>query len=172
MGTFGLTLTAESTLAPVKPDFQEIYQRYSAAVYRTALRVTGNDADAEDVMQTVFMKLWNQPELLDGQQYPESYLRRAATNASIDLLRRKAVRPETAMESAPEMAGPAHTALLKEQVRRALGKLDAEDAALFTMRNLDGFSYDELAFQFGVERGTVASRLHRIKQALLEHMTR
>jgi RNA polymerase sigma factor (sigma-70 family) len=52
-------------------------------------------------------------------------------------------------------------------VRQALAKLDPEDAELFTLRNVDGFSYEELAALFGIERGTVASRLHRIRQDLL-----
>jgi RNA polymerase sigma-70 factor (ECF subfamily) len=61
---------------------------------------------------------------------------------------------------------------VKEAVRRALAKLDPEDAQLFTLRNLDGFSYEELASMFGIERGTVASRLHRIRQDLLTWINR
>ena len=102
----------------------------------------------------------------------ESYLRRAATNAGIDILRQRTSRGESPLEGGPDHAGPASTALLKEQMRRALGKLDPEDAQLFVLRNLEGLSYDELADQFAVERGTVASRLHRIRQSLLKLITR
>ena len=53
------TFPAADTLALVTPDsgFRELYQRHSTVVYRTALRVTGNAADAEDVLQTVFLRI-------------------------------------------------------------------------------------------------------------------
>lgn len=172
MGTFGLALPAEPLPLPPAFTFQDFYQRHSALVYRAALRVTGNAADAEDVLQTVFMRILNlqPPPVLETVS--ESYLRRAATNAAIDILRQKSSRGELPLEGGPDREGPANTALLKEQVRRALGRLDPEDAQLFVLRNIDGFSYDELADQFAIERGTVASRLHRIRQALLKLITR
>lgn len=172
MGTFGLALPPEQLRLPPSITFQEFYQRQSATVYWAALRVTGNAEDAEDVLQTVFMRILNltPPPVLET--ISESYLRRAATNAGIDILRQRTSRGESPLEGGPDHAGPASTALLKEQMRRALGKLDPEDAQLFVLRNLEGLSYDELADQFAVERGTVASRLHRIRQSLLKLITR
>jgi RNA polymerase sigma-70 factor (ECF subfamily) len=171
MATIGLALTAGPNALPLPPTFQELYEQHAAAVYRTALRVTGNPADAEDAMQTVFMRMMNLPAL-ELTHSSEHYLRRAATNAAIDILRKKQSARETPLESGPERTSPAKDALLKEAVRRALAKLDPEDAQLFTLRNLDGFSYEELAEMFGIERGTVASRLHRIRQDLLATMNR
>lgn len=170
MATIGLPLTAEPQLLPLPPTFQDLYQQHSATVYRTALRVTGNPADAEDVLQTVFMRLLHQDGINHGQE--ENYLRRAATNASIDIIRKRQSHKESDIEDAPPLAAPASDALQKERVRRALAKLDPEDAQLFVLRNLDGYSYDELADQFRIERGTVASRLHRIRQDLLKFVNR
>lgn len=172
MGTFGLALPAEPLPLPPANSFQDFYQRHSATVYRAALRVTGNGADAEDALQTVFMRILNLNPPPDLETVSESYLRRAATNAAIDILRQKASRGELPLEGGPDHAGPANTALLKEQLRRALSRLDPEDAQLFVLRNLEGFSYEELADQFAIERGTVASRLHRIRQSLLKLITR
>ena len=59
MGTFGLALPPEQLRLPPSITFQEFYQRQSATVYRAALRVTGNAEDAEDVLQTVFMRILN-----------------------------------------------------------------------------------------------------------------
>jgi RNA polymerase sigma-70 factor (ECF subfamily) len=117
------------------------------------------------------MRLMNLPAL-ELTHSSEHYLRRAATNAAIDILRKKQSARETPLDLSPERTSPAKDALLKEAVRRALSKLDPEDAQLFTLRNLDGFSYEELAEMFGIERGTVASRLHRIRQDLLVAMNR
>lgn len=171
MATIGLALTAGPNVLPLPRTFQELYEEHASAVFRTALRVTGNTADAEDAMQTVFMRLMNQSEL-ELTQSSEQYLRRAATNAAIDILRRKQAKRETPLDTGPERTSPAANALVKESVRRALAKLDPEDAQLFTLRNLDGFTYDELATMFEIERGTVASRLHRIRQNLLVAINR
>jgi RNA polymerase sigma-70 factor (ECF subfamily) len=136
-------------------------------VYRTALRVTGNAADAEDVLQSVFLRLLHQEGTLELTHSSERYLRRAATNAGIDIIRKRHSQRETPLENSPERTSAARDAVLKETVRRALGKLDPEDAELFSLRNIEGFSYEELAELFGIERGTVASRLHRIRHQLL-----
>lgn len=171
MASIGLALTAGPQTLPLPPTFQELYQQHAATVYRTALRVTGNPSDAEDALQTVFMRLLGLPAL-ELTHSSEHYLRRAATNAAIDILRKKQSQRETPIEFSPEQISPAKDALLKESVRRALARLDPEDAQLFTLRNLEGYSYEELAAMFAIERGTVASRLHRIRQDLLVYLNR
>jgi RNA polymerase sigma-70 factor, ECF subfamily len=176
METAGIALEAElPTLPPTSPStsppsiaFQELYQRHSAMVYRTALRITGKQADAEDVMQTVFMRILNLSSPLDLKDISESYMRRAATNASIDILRQRTSRAESPLEGGPDHPAPASNFILKEIVRRAMARLKPDDAELFVLRSLEGLSYDELAEQFGIERGTVASRLHRIRETLLK----
>ena len=148
----------------VTPGLDDLYQQHAAMVFRTALRVTGNPADAEDVLQTVFLRI------LDHQLNPaspaEPYLRRAATNASIDLLRRKTKRAESEFEDSHKYGSKENTLLLKERLRRALANQPPENAELFVMCYLEGCSYDELAEQYKVERGTIASRLHRIRAAI------
>jgi RNA polymerase sigma-70 factor (ECF subfamily) len=173
MGTVGLAITAEPIPLTLSTDFQDLYQRFSATVYRTALRVTGNPSDAEDVMQTVFLRVLHSPgDGLDAAQAPERYLRRAATNAAIDVLRKRTTRAESPLDTGPERAGPESTVLLKERVRRALAELPPQDAEMFTLRNLEGLSYLELAEHLGVERGTVASRLHRVRETLKDLISR
>ncbi len=167
MGTLNLAMAMEAMPVSLPKGFQQLYEEHSSVVLKSALRVTGNMPDAEDVLQTVFMRVLNQPEGFQAGTAPEAYLRRAATNAAIDILRRRSTAREVDIE-ARQQAGKESTAYQKERVREALAKLPPEDADLFVLRNLDGFSYEELAAMFGVERGTVASRLHRIREALRE----
>ena len=150
----------------VTAGLNELYQEHSATVFKTALRVTGNAADAEDVLQTVFLRILDHQLVLNPVLSPEHYLRRAATNASIDLLRRKAARPETEFEDRLRYDSKENTLLLKERLRRALAKQPPENAELFVMCYLEGYSYAELAEQYQLEPGTVASRLHRIRAAI------
>jgi RNA polymerase sigma-70 factor (ECF subfamily) len=168
MGTAGLAVWTEANPVTLPAHFQTIYEQHSTTVYRTALRVTGRPSDAEDVLQTVFLRLWNNLGGINEAGAIEAYLRRSATNAAIDLLRRASTRVEIQLDGGPEHHGPESTVLLKQQVREALAKLPAEDAELFCLRNLDGYSYEELAAQYGVMTGTIASRLHRIRERLLK----
>ena len=155
--------------------FAELYKNHYAAVYRAAFRITGNHADAEDALQTVFLRMLG--TLSQGGDYSytlnaEVWFRCAACNAAIDILRRKAARAEIPMsEVSTQDAGlqPVNvpdTTLLKEQLRRAIAALSPEDAELFLMRYVEGFSNGELAEFFRQEKNNIAVRLHRIRQTL------
>jgi len=80
--------------------FTELYERNYVAVFRAALRVTGNMADAEDVLQTVFVRVLAQGADVKDVALPGAYFRRAAVNAALDVLRRRDVRAESAYDSA------------------------------------------------------------------------
>jgi RNA polymerase sigma-70 factor (ECF subfamily) len=171
MQTASLAISGVSIPVPQPPGFHDLYLRHSEAVYRTALRVTGNAADAEDVLQTVFLRVLDRQLTLDPLWSPESYLRRAAANASIDLLRRRNTQAETALSEGRDYGGKESTVLLKERLRRSLAKIPAEDAQLFVLCYLEGYTYDELAAMFEVERGTIGSRLHRIRTVLRDDLS-
>ena len=152
--------------------FAELYERHYAAVYRAALRVTGNPADAEDVLQTVFLRVLNQGGRLDAAQMPEAYFRRAATNAALDLLRRRVSHREAQLEDGAAHAAVESPVLLKERLRRAIATLETGDAVMFLLRFVEGFSNGELAEMFGMEKNNMAVRLHRIRQTLQAEMQR
>lgn len=151
---------------PRPPEFDDLYRQYSETVYLTARRITGSPQDAEDVLQTVFLRLLNRTSEALNPQVATAYFRRAATNASIDVLRRRTVHAETPIDGLLQQPSQETSPLLKERLRRAIAALDPEDAELFLLRNLEGWSSNELAAAFGIERGTVGSRLFRIRQAL------
>ena len=162
----------EMTLTPVLAGFAELYERHYEAVFRAAVRVTGNPADAEDVLQTVFLRVLSQNEVGDAARRPTAYFRRAAVNASVDLLRRRAVHAETVYDDRAPHAAVEPTTLLKERLRRAIAAIDSEDATLFLLRYVEGLSNEELAGMFQLEKNNVAVRLHRIRRRLQAEMER
>lgn len=166
MGTLSLATHAEQIIMTPPEGVRALYERHSETVYRTALRVTGNPADAEDILQTVFMRVLHQENPLDPETTPASYFRRAATNASLDILRRRTSRNEAPLDEGLGRASPESPAVLKEQLRRALGQLDPHDAELFVLRYVEGLSNGELAELCGVEKARIAMRLYRIRQQL------
>jgi RNA polymerase sigma-70 factor (ECF subfamily) len=162
----------EMTSSPVLAGFAGLYERHYEAVFRTALRVTGRPADAEDVLQTVFVRLLSGTEHDEAARRPAAYFRRAAVNGAVDLLRRRTVRAETAYDDAAPHAAVETGLLLKEQLRRAIATLDSEDATLFVLRFVEGLSNQELADVFQLEKNNVAVRLHRIRLRLQAEMQR
>jgi RNA polymerase sigma-70 factor (ECF subfamily) len=152
--------------------FAELFNRHCDAVFRAALRVTGNPADAEDVLQTVFLRLLARGGDVEAAPLPAAYFRRAAVNAAVDLLRRRAVHAESVYDDRAPHAAVEPPSLLKEQLRRAIATLDSEDATLFLLRHVEGLSIDELAGMFQLEKNNVAVRLHRIRHRLQAEMER
>lgn len=157
---------------PAPAGFDALYERHAEGVFRAALRVTGRAADAEDVLQTVFLRVLSRGEQEAASARPAAYFRRAAVNAAVDLLRRRAVHAETPYDDRAPHAAVEPALLLKEQLRRAIATLDPEDAALFLLRYVEGLSNQELADLFQLEKNNVAVRLHRIRGRLQAEMER
>jgi RNA polymerase sigma-70 factor (ECF subfamily) len=150
--------------------FAELYERHYAVVFRAALRVTGRPADAEDVLQTVFLRVLSQSDWDQARQ--AAYFKRAAVNAAVDLLRRRAVHAETAYDDRAPHAAVEPALLLKQQLRRAIATLETDDATLFLLRHVEGLSNQELADVFQLEKNNIAVRLHRIRVRLQAEMER
>jgi RNA polymerase sigma-70 factor (ECF subfamily) len=152
--------------------FAELYERHYEAVFRAALRVTGNPADAEDVLQTVFLRVLARGEDVEEVATPAAYFRRAAVNAAVDVLRRRELRADSVYDDSAPHAAVQSRFLLKERLRRAIAALESEDASLFLLRHVEGLSNEELAGMFKVEKNNVAVRLHRIRHRLQAEMQR
>jgi RNA polymerase sigma-70 factor, ECF subfamily len=142
---------------------ETLYSNHRDFIFRVALRVTRNIGDAEDVVQNVFLRMMRNDTGPEVGSSPVAYLRRAAVHTAIDLIRKRAQRAETGLP----LHLPAAEQKLAEQghVRQALDKLPPKHAALFEM-HCRGYLYLELAERFGMQVGTVKSRLHRIRAVL------
>jgi len=151
--------------------FAELYERHYEAVFRAALRVTGNPADAEDALQTVFVRVLARAGDAGDVALPAAYFRRAAVNAAVDLLRRRELHAESPVHD-QALGAVQPPLLLKEQLRRAIASLDSDDASLFLLRHVEGLSIEELARMFEMEKNNVTVRLHRIRQRLQAEMER
>src|SRR5260370_4561623 len=94
----------DGQLGPGLPGLEEAFRNHKDLVFRAAYRVTGNSSDAEDVLQTVFLKLARQERLADVKN-PRAYLHRAAVNAALDLLRSKKDAQTVFLEDEAKVAG-------------------------------------------------------------------
>ena len=147
------------------------FREHHGRVFRAAWRVTGNPQDAEDILQTVFLRLAQKGDLA-AENVP-SYLYRAAVNASIDLLRTRRDHGAATLEEAehsvlsPETPERAReSGEIREWLRRALAALPAQAAEMFVLRYVEGHGNKEIARMFGVSRVTVGVTLHRARHRL------
>jgi RNA polymerase sigma-70 factor (ECF subfamily) len=170
-------LATQPAAPPVAPDMERIFRDHSARVIAAAYRVTGSHQDAEDVLQTVFMRLVRREGGAHLEGNPVAYLHRAAVNAAVDLIRSRQASRTTPLEdtvgrlAAPE-SGEAERRLasgeLHDEVRKALGHLSPRAAETFALRYFEGYDNHEIARMQGSSRSTVAVILHRARQRVRE----
>jgi RNA polymerase sigma-70 factor (ECF subfamily) len=154
---------------------ESIYRDHAAAVVQTAYRVTGNVADAEDVLQTVFVRLAKREQPPDLSRGALPYLRRAATNAALDVVQARRTRSQTPLESAAPgaTADPAPTQeriqlgrQIADELRAAIARLNRRQAEIFILKYFEDLDHRRIAEQLGTSPGTVAVTLHRVRSRL------
>jgi RNA polymerase sigma-70 factor (ECF subfamily) len=151
-------------------ELSQIFQEHHNRIFRTAYRITGNADDAEDVLQTVFLRLLKRETAEFGN--PESYLYRAAINASLDVLRaRKSAASISLEESGIEATHgkrPVWNEMIETQrwLRRATSKLSQKHAEIFVMKFLEGYDNREIAQVLNTSAAVIAVTLFRIKSLL------
>ena len=171
---------AHSDSAPRRPSLplEALFQEHHGAVYRAAYRITGDAADAEDVLQTVFVRLLRREDELDLSASASSYLHRAAVNAALDLLRSRRRSRAVALaevEGALEETGPGPERSrggreLAARLRAALTRLPPKSAEIFTLRYFEERSNLEIARMLGVSQTSIAVILHRARYRLRKEL--
>lgn len=146
-------------------------------LYRFALRITGNVPEAEDVVQEVFIKAWNNSENLIHIQNPEAWCMTMTKNLSIDKMRSKH-RKMQGLDGIPEMQAPSGNPLQQTElndtlsrVHKIISSLPEKQQMIIQLRDIEGLPYDEIAQILSIPLEQVKVYLHRarttIKQQLL-----
>jgi RNA polymerase sigma-70 factor (ECF subfamily) len=156
---------------PLPAEFEALFRDHYEFVHRTAYRVTGNFADAEDVIQTLFLRLCRRELSAEIRANPRGYLYRAAVNISLDVIRTRRRHPEE-----NDDAGLLNVAVrdplsrgeqeLHEQLRRALADLSPAAAEILILRHVHGYTDFEVAKLLGMSRSAVAVSLFRTRLKL------
>lgn len=157
------------------PTWEEVARDYGRFVYTVAYRLTGNDHDAQDLVQEVLIRVRKgldtyRPGSMEG------WLSRITTNAFLDDMRRRRRRPVQALPDEPDRLLPpspgADSVLaqrsLSADIQTALIRLPADYRSAVVMCDVVGLSYQEISSSLEVPVGTVRSRIHRGRALLRE----
>jgi RNA polymerase sigma-70 factor (ECF subfamily) len=165
------------------PSWEDIVRAHSARVYRLAYRLTGNQHDAEDLTQEVFVRVFRSLSSYTPGTF-EGWLHRITTNLFLDgARRRQRIRFEGLGEDvAQRLPGNDLTPAqvwderhFDGDIQAALRALPPDYRAAVVLCDIEGFSYEEIAATMGVKLGTVRSRIHRGRaqlRAALAHRER
>ena len=165
----GAVTDLQTTVEPwTPPSWDDVVRDHSARVYRLAYRLTGNQHDAEDLTQEVFVRVFRSLSTYTPGTF-EGWLHRITTNLFLDLVRRRArIRFDPLPDDAERLAsgdrGPAQLyddSHFDHDVQAALDALPPDFRAAVVLCDLEGLSYDEIAATLGIKLGTVRSRIHR-----------
>jgi RNA polymerase sigma factor (sigma-70 family) len=164
----------QDVTAGVERGFEDVFREHYQTVYRTAYGVLGNPYDAEDVAQTIFLRLVHRPSSREVRKNPGAYLYRAAVNESLTLIRKRkrdiltgnaerfeAAAAVTVAESAQEI----HTRLYE-----AVAGLSRGAAEILILRYVHDYSDAAIAKLLGTSRGTIAVSLYRSRARLRKLM--
>ena len=155
-------------------DLEAVFREYAPMIYRTARMVTGSPEDAEDIVQTIFLRLLRGEYTSKLQGNPRGYLHQAAVNLSLDVLRRRPRRTiihDVDTLTAPESAGSGDR-LVHHQLDAALAELEPDAVHILTLRYVHGYKLTEIARLLGTSRGAIALRFFRVRQRLKKLLAR
>jgi len=160
--------------------FRLLVEQHSRAVFRLAFRMTGNEQDAEDVVQETFLRAYRQLDKYEARASFSTWLYRIASNYSLDLIRmrkrhedkreRGSAEERDILQTLPVNApGPdriVYSGQVQERVNEALNELSAQERTAFVLRHFEGMSIDEIGEALGTGTNATKHSIFRAVQKL------
>ncbi len=162
--------------------FSELVRRYYERIYHTIYSLVGDRDDADDLAQEVFLKAYRSLSNFRGRSQFYTWLYRIGVNRCLDWMKSRNRRKDVSLEREPwgrdavdgafQLPQASDAGVMRRELQdilhRALEALSIQCRATLALREIDGFSYDEIAYALGCSVGTVKSRLFRARAQLRE----
>jgi RNA polymerase sigma-70 factor, ECF subfamily len=167
--------------------YDELVRTYNASIFHVAYRMLGDTAEASDVVQEIFIKVFRNIGSFKGEAALKTWIFRIALSEILNRLRWWKSRHRSSTVSLDDSpnghehyvpdSGPSPEEMLESKereiaIQKALGKLSSEHRSIIVLRDVEGFSYTEIADILGISMGTVKSRLARGREDLKKSLIR
>jgi RNA polymerase sigma-70 factor (ECF subfamily) len=153
--------------------FEEIYNSYGRRLYGLCLRMSGNNADAEELMQEVFMILLAKIKSFRGEAKFSTWLYRIGVNTCISWLRKKRIT-QVSIDDTPELSEtlgrPPAPLAQRETLKRGIAGLPAGYRAAVIMHDVQGMNHNEIAEVLGITVGASKSQLFKARRKLRDYL--
>jgi RNA polymerase sigma-70 factor, ECF subfamily len=154
--------------------FEELYQQHSGRLYSLAVRMLGNQADAEDQLQEIFLSAHRKLESFRGESALGTWLYRLAMNQLLDYVRSRAARTGQLTDGLDDATLPADAggrrladrAIERIDLERALAELPDGCRAAFLLHDVEGLEHKEVSDVLGIAEGTSKSQVHKARLRL------
>lgn len=151
--------------------FGLLVERHSRGVFRLAYRITGNEGDAEEVVQEAFLRAFREIRRYESRASFATWVGTIAANFALDLVRRRKrfVDTETEIEKTCEAPGPereANSARIAEVVAETMKQLSLQERTAFTLRHYEGMSIDSISRELGLSENATKQSIFRAVQKL------
>ncbi len=162
----------DSIAQAAPPSLEELFRAHHEQIFRAAYRITNSATDAEDVLQTIFLRLVRREEQANLAPNPGSYFHRAAVNAALDLMRSRSRAPSVPLDELTNdlmespRRGPENVRASRELrvvVQEAVARLGTSAAEMFALRYFEGYDNREIAVMLNTSQMVVAVVLHRAR---------
>lgn len=161
--------------------FDRLIDRHQGRLFRVAYLVLGDRQDSEDVVQETLLTAWNRLHLLDDPGAVRGWLAQICSRRALDVARRRSRRatdaqaPETLQRQRDDgpRSDPAHTTEVNVQMHalaRVLSTMEPELRSCWTLREVDGMSYREVAGALDITEATARGRIARARTHVIEEM--
>ena len=171
-----MDLTVERARRGDPAAFEQLYRDHSRWVYALARRLADDDAEASDMTQDVFIRLWQKLGTFRGDSEFHSWLRKLAVNVCLNRLsdeRRRVKRVFTTEDpSVFETGGGTEAHETHIDLERAIRGLPRHARNVFVLAEVEGYKQREVAEMTGVAEGTVKAQLHRARKLLQAALNR
>jgi RNA polymerase sigma-70 factor (ECF subfamily) len=154
--------------------FEELYRRHSVRLYNLAYRMCGNTADAEDLLQEIFLLVHRKLPTFKGGSALGTWLYRLAMNHCLDHLRSRGHRMDERSEpldvAHPARSQPADWPLTRVDLERAVAQLPEGCRVAFLLHDVEGFEHQEIARILDVKEGTSKSQVHKARMRIRAYL--
>lgn len=155
--------------------FERLYRKYCQRIFALCLRMTGERAVAEELVQDVFVRAWQKLTLFRGDAAFGTWLHRVAVNIVLShrqksgAQKNRTVSDDQALESAP-----ARSATVAERVdlESAIAQLPRGARRIFVLHDVEGYTHDEIGALLGISSGGSKAQLHRARLLLREALSK